>query len=148
MNDNCILGFEFSGRKKNGKRVAAFCLTRGIATASYLHPNLQFDVPDNWSMEEAATVPVVYATSYYALIIRGNLQPGQSVLIHSGTGGVGQAAINIALSMNCEIFTTVGKYFKIHLPIHLIHYVNLVLLYLSVLFQHIIYYEIWKKEQK
>lgn len=39
---------------------------------------------------------------------RGQLKRGQTVLIHSGTGGVGQAAINIALHLNCEVYTTVG----------------------------------------
>lgn len=36
------------------------------------------------------------------------MKPGESVLIHAGTGGVGQAAINIALHMGCKVFTTVG----------------------------------------
>jgi fatty acid synthase len=37
------------------------------------------------------------------------MRPGESILIHSGSGGVGQAAIAIALSMNCTVFTTVGS---------------------------------------
>lgn len=36
------------------------------------------------------------------------MKPGESVLIHAGTGGVGQAAIHIALHMECKVFTTVG----------------------------------------
>ena len=44
----------------------------------------------------------------YALIVRGRIKKGDSILIHSGTGGVGQAAINIALSKGCTVFTTVG----------------------------------------
>lgn len=62
------------------------------------------------TLEQAASVPVVYATAYYSLVVRGRLRPGESVLIHSGSGGVGQAAIAIALSMNCRVFTTVGQY--------------------------------------
>lgn len=62
------------------------------------------------TLEQAASVPVVYATAYYSLVVRGRLQPGESVLIHSGSGGVGQAAIAIALNMNCKVFTTVGQY--------------------------------------
>ena len=54
------------------------------------------------------TVPCVYSTCYYALYVFGNLQKGEKVLIHSGTGGVGQAAINIALQEGCEVYTTVG----------------------------------------
>lgn len=55
-------------------------------------------------------MPVVYATAYYSLVVRGRLRPGETVLIHSGSGGVGQAAIAIALSKKCRVFTTVGEY--------------------------------------
>lgn len=54
-------------------------------------------------------MPIVYTTAYYSLVVRGRMQPGESVLIHSGSGGVGQAAIAIALSRGCRVFTTVGK---------------------------------------
>lgn len=60
------------------------------------------------TLEQAASVPVVYATAYYSLVVRGRLRHGESVLIHSGSGGVGQAAIAIALNMKCKVFTTVG----------------------------------------
>lgn len=36
------------------------------------------------------------------------MKKGESILIHSGTGGIGQAAINLCLNMGCTIFTTVG----------------------------------------
>lgn len=65
-------------------------------------------VPDNWSLEDAATVPCVYATCYVALYQRGEMKEGDKVLIHSGTGGIGQAAIHLALHEGCEVFTTVG----------------------------------------
>lgn len=45
-----------------------------------------FTVPDQWTMEEASTVPVVYLTAYYALCIRAQLRRNESVLIHSGSG--------------------------------------------------------------
>ncbi|GFY75406.1 fatty acid synthase [Trichonephila inaurata madagascariensis] len=67
-----------------------------------------WDVPDDWTLEEASTVPVAYSTAYYALVMRGRLQRGEKVLIHSGSGGVGQAAISIALHFGCEVFTSVG----------------------------------------
>ena len=51
----------------------------------------------------------MYTTAYYALVLRGNLRRGESVLIHSGSGGVGQAAIAIALHHGCQVFTTVGS---------------------------------------
>lgn len=66
-------------------------------------------MPDNWSLEDAATVPCVYATCYLALYQRGEMKKGNKVLIHSGTGGIGQAAIHLALHEGCEVFTTVGS---------------------------------------
>ena len=50
------------------------------------------------NLAEAATLPLAYCTAYYGLIIRANLCEGQSVLIHSGAGAVGSAAIRIALN--------------------------------------------------
>ncbi|KAJ8026947.1 Fatty acid synthase [Holothuria leucospilota] len=104
----CLLGIEFSGRDQEGKRVMGIVPNKGLATFVKTEPHLVFDVPDEWSLEDAATVPVVYCTVYYALIVRGQLSRGESVLIHSGSGGVGQAAISVALSYGCTIYTTVG----------------------------------------
>lgn len=70
--------------------------------------NLSWRVPDDWSLEDAVTVPCVYATCYYALYMCGDMKKGDKVLIHSGTGGIGQAAIRLALHEGCEVFTTVG----------------------------------------
>ena len=66
-------------------------------------------MPDHWSLEQAASVPVVYSTVYYALVVRGRIKKGDRVLIHSGSGGVGQAAISVALHRGCEVYTTVGS---------------------------------------
>ncbi len=52
---------------------------------------------------------MVYATVYYALVVRGRIKPGDRVLIHSGSGGVGQAAISVALHHGCKVYTTVGS---------------------------------------
>lgn len=40
--------------------------------------------------------------------MRGQVQPGDAVLIHAGTGATGMAAISLALSLSCEVFTTVS----------------------------------------
>ena len=107
---DCILGLEFAGRDQNGKRVMGMVAAKGLATTVVVDdPEFLWLIPDQWSMEEASTVPVVYSTAYYALVVRGGLEEGESVLIHSGSGGVGQAAISIALSMGCEVYTTVGS---------------------------------------
>jgi fatty acid synthase, animal type len=62
-----------------------------------------YPVPASWSLAEAATVPIAYSTAYFALIMRGGLRTGQKVLIHSGTGAVGLAAIRICLNRKCEV---------------------------------------------
>jgi fatty acid synthase len=46
--------------------------------------------------------------AYYALVLIGGMKKGDAVLIHSGTGGVGQAAINISLHAGCTVYTTVS----------------------------------------
>ncbi|KAI2795531.1 hypothetical protein BLOT_016500, partial [Blomia tropicalis] len=106
---DCVLGLEFSGRRRdNGTRVMGMVPFKGIATTLLTHEKFVWPVPDHWSLMEAATIPVVYITAFYALIIRGQLKRGESVLFHSGAGGVGQAVINICQSYQCTIYVTVG----------------------------------------
>nr|XP_006635198.2 PREDICTED: fatty acid synthase isoform X1 [Lepisosteus oculatus] len=105
----CMLGMEFSGRDPSGRRVMGLLPAKGLATCVDADKHFLWEVPSSWSLEEAASVPVVYATAYYALVVRGRLRSGESVLVHSGSGGVGQAAIAIALSQRCRVFTTVGS---------------------------------------
>ena len=66
-------------------------------------------IPPNISHEEAATIPLVHATAYYALVHIAHIRNGQSILIHSGAGGVGQAALQLANHVGLEIFSTVGS---------------------------------------
>ncbi|XP_072754283.1 fatty acid synthase [Anoplolepis gracilipes] len=106
--EDCILGLEFSGRDDSGRRVMGMVEARGLATTVVADLGFLWEVPDKWTLEQAATIPVAYATSYYALFVRGQLKAGESVLIHAGTGGVGQAAIAISLHAGCTVFTTVG----------------------------------------
>ena len=107
---DCILGLEFVGRDTSGKRVMGMVPSKGLATTTIVRdPDFVWPIPENWSMEEASSVPIAYSTAYYSLVVRGGLQPGESVLVHSGSGGVGQAAISICLSMGCQVFTSVGS---------------------------------------
>lgn len=104
----CILGLEFSGRSSDGKRVMGMVAARGLATTVLADRGFLWEVPAAWSLEQASTVPVAYATAYYALSVRGRMRRGDAVLVHAGTGGVGQAAIAIALHAGCSVFATVG----------------------------------------
>ncbi|MET7766653.1 SDR family NAD(P)-dependent oxidoreductase [Streptomyces sp. NPDC005393] len=65
-------------------------------------------IPDGWTVQQAAAVPVAYLTAWYGLVELGGLQPGESVLIHAATGGVGTAAVGIARHLGAEIYATAG----------------------------------------
>jgi len=62
--------------------------------------------PTTLTMEEAASIPLVGLTSWQALVERANLQPGQKVLIHAGSGGVGTIAIQLAKQLGASVATT------------------------------------------
>ncbi|TDW92271.1 NADP-dependent oxidoreductase [Kribbella sp. VKM Ac-2566] len=64
--------------------------------------------PASVSLEEAASLPLVALTAWQALVERGNLQPGQRVLIHAGSGGVGTIAIQLAKYLGATVATTVS----------------------------------------
>ncbi|WP_417736575.1 thioester reductase domain-containing protein [Rosistilla oblonga] len=69
---------------------------------------LCFKMPDHLSFQEAATLSTVFLTAQYAICGLAHMQAGESILIHAGTGGVGQAAIQIAQHLGLEIFATAG----------------------------------------
>lgn len=102
------LGIEFSGLYRDGhgtsKRVMGIgmnCLSKSIS-----NPPLLWELPAHLTYEDAATLPCVYATVLYCLDYCAKIQAGQSILIHAGAGGIGQAAIFICLKRRCKVFTT------------------------------------------
>jgi acyl transferase domain-containing protein/NADPH:quinone reductase-like Zn-dependent oxidoreductase/NAD(P)-dependent dehydrogenase (short-subunit alcohol dehydrogenase family)/acyl carrier protein len=66
-------------------------------------------MPPGWTYEEAATVPGVFFTVYYALNHLAGLRRGEKLLIHGAAGGVGMAAIQYARFCGAEIFATAGS---------------------------------------
>ncbi|BCW62155.1 NADP-dependent oxidoreductase [Arthrobacter sp. StoSoilB22] len=64
--------------------------------------------PATISMEEAGSLPLVALTAWQALVQRGNVGPGQNVLIHAGAGGVGSIAIQLATYLGATVATTVS----------------------------------------
>jgi fatty acid synthase len=104
----CPIGVEYAGVKGNGERVMG--IIDGGAFTTYVNPNKNtyFKCPDDWSLEEAATIPVVYLTVYTAFFLVAQIEKGKTVLIHAGSGGVGLAAIRVAFAYGLEVFTTVS----------------------------------------
>ncbi|HEX7312756.1 MAG TPA: SDR family NAD(P)-dependent oxidoreductase [Pyrinomonadaceae bacterium] len=82
------------------RSMSAYTLTR----SSFVAPK-----PARLSQTEAATLPVAYSTALYALKHVGRLAAGERVLIHAAAGGVGLAAVRIALSSGAEVFATAGN---------------------------------------
>jgi acyl transferase domain-containing protein/NADPH:quinone reductase-like Zn-dependent oxidoreductase/acyl carrier protein/SAM-dependent methyltransferase len=66
-------------------------------------------MPPRWTYAEAATVPTVFFTCWYALTHLARLERGERILIHGAAGGVGLAAIQIARHLGAEIFASAGS---------------------------------------
>jgi len=64
--------------------------------------------PLGWTAAEAACLPVVFVTAWYALSELGRLSGGERVLVHAAAGGVGMAAIQWAHHVGAEVFATAG----------------------------------------
>ena len=65
--------------------------------------------PGFLTFEEAATISISFMTAWYGLFELGKLRKGECVLIHAGAGGVGLAAVQLALNAGAEVFATAGS---------------------------------------
>ena len=84
-----VKGFEI------GQRVVGLMRTGGQATHVITDASRTLPIPDELSLEAAASMPVTYITAHHMLHHLGNLKPTDSVLIHGGGGGVGTAALQL-----------------------------------------------------
>ena len=71
--------------------------------------DLVVKIPDNMSFEVAAAIPVTFSTAYYCLVDIARMTGGDSILIHSAAGGVGQAAIMLAQHLGAVVYVTVSS---------------------------------------
>ena len=67
-------------------------------------------IPTGCSFTQAAGIPVVFLTAYHALTDLTTITPGERILIHAGTGGVGMAAIQLAQHWGAEIYATASPH--------------------------------------
>jgi len=94
---------------KAGDEVYARPADHRIGTFAELISMNENDVamkPENLSMDEAASIPLVGLTAWQALIERANLRKGQKVFIQAGSGGVGTFAIQLAKHLGATVATT------------------------------------------
>jgi NADPH:quinone reductase-like Zn-dependent oxidoreductase len=66
-------------------------------------------IPDHISFEEAAAAPLVFLTAWSMMVGKGNIRPGEDVLILGAGAGVGTAAIQIAKLVGCRVFATASN---------------------------------------
>src|SRR5213076_1553363 len=81
----------------------------GLATRTIARASDVRRIPNHLSFEEAATIPVVFMTSWHALKNVARLRKGERVLIHAGAGGVGMAAVQIAHHLGAEVIASAGS---------------------------------------
>uniref|UniRef100_UPI0038CD0F85 SDR family NAD(P)-dependent oxidoreductase n=1 Tax=Phytohabitans suffuscus TaxID=624315 RepID=UPI0038CD0F85 len=79
---------------------------RGIGPVGITDHRLLAPIPRGWTFTEAAGVPCVYLTAYYALADLGRLRAGEKLLLHAATGGVGLAALRLAKHWGAEVYAT------------------------------------------
>ncbi len=87
------------------------CMVTGGAFAEYsVGPALgTFRIPKGMGFAEAAAMPIVYHTSYFALRDRAGLRAGEWLLVHAGASGVGTSAIQIGRACGARVIATAGS---------------------------------------
>ena len=97
-----------SSRFRPGDRVCALLGGGGYAEKIAVPEGMVLPAPDGLSMEEAAAVPEVFATSYLNFVIEAGMKAGDTVFVQAGASGLGIAAIQLAKCAGCRVVTTVG----------------------------------------
>ncbi|MDH2909386.1 MAG: NAD(P)H-quinone oxidoreductase [Candidatus Eremiobacteraeota bacterium] len=116
---SAILGLEVAGTVsllgagvddwRVGDRVCALCNGGGYAERVVVPAGSALPLPENWSAIEGATLPENAFTAYDNLVNRAGLEPGDTLLIHGGTSGLGTMAIGIARALGARVFITAGS---------------------------------------
>ncbi len=110
-----VPGMEAAGKviaagSKSRHSVGQRVLTNGIwgafGTQMAARDVYTFAVPDAMSDVDAAALHVIYQTSYMGLVYRANLQQGETLLVHGGSGGVGTSAIQIGKALGARVVAT------------------------------------------
>jgi NADPH:quinone reductase-like Zn-dependent oxidoreductase len=112
----CVIGYEVAGDVesigdgvegvKPGDRVISGSRFGGQAELVVAREGDVIALPDGWSYEQGAALPVVYATAYAGMIRYGNVLAGERVLIHAAAGGVGIAATQLGKHLGAQLFGT------------------------------------------
>jgi NADPH2:quinone reductase len=91
-----------------GMRVAGGAKTGAFAEFTIAKADALEVIPDSFAMPMAAAYPAAYTTAYVSLIERGQLQPGETLLVHGASGGVGMATIDVGRILGARMIATTG----------------------------------------
>jgi len=92
-----------------GDQVIASTRTGGFAEAINVAVDQVQLMPAGMSYAAAASFQTAYLTAWVALVCRGNLQPGENLLVHGATGGVGLAAVDLGKHLGANVIGTGGR---------------------------------------
>jgi len=92
-----------------GDRVIVSSPLGAFAEQVVASPRSVLRMPDAMSFEEGAALPIVYPTSYAALVYRASVRAGEWLLVHAAAGGVGLAAVQIGRALGARVIATAGS---------------------------------------
>jgi len=96
-------------RVQPGDRVAAFCALGGFAEAAVAPEFFTFALSPELDFAQGAALILNYHTAYFALLLRGRLKQGETVLVHGAAGGVGTAALQVARGLEATTIALVSS---------------------------------------
>ncbi len=114
-----VLGLEAAGRVAEvapdvtglvmGEPVMALLAGGGYASEAVVPAGCVMKVPPALDLVDAGGFPEVHLTAFLNLFLLGHLEPGETALVHGGSGGVGTAAIQLAREAGCRVLVTAGS---------------------------------------
>ena len=93
---------------KAGQRVVGASSHGGAQDRVAIKASAVFPLPDSISFEEAVALPMNYLTAHFALVERGEMKDGETVLVHGAAGGVGTATIQVAKVYGARVIAVVS----------------------------------------
>jgi NADPH2:quinone reductase len=109
-----VLRAPSDARVAPGDRVAAFPGMGGFQDTVAVEAERVFPLPERVSFDAGAAIPMNYLTVHFALIRRGHLRAGETVLVHGAAGGVGTASIQLAAALGARVIAVVSSEAKAH----------------------------------
>ena len=95
-------------RFRKGDRVYGYGVAGACAELVACDEPLLVPLPDNVSYPQGAAIGVPYATAWRALFLRAHARPGETVLVHGASGGVGTGAVQMARAHGMRVIGTAG----------------------------------------